>query len=84
MQLLDLWGMCGIPELSQAKVLQLVTLSCVFCMMLAVQSLGVWGADFTKDPIPSTGAWVDICAHAFMSCSCSYLGADEEVLQMGS
>ena len=56
-QLLDLWGMSGIPEHSQAKVLQLITLSCVFCMMLAVQSLGVWGADYTKEPLPSTGAW---------------------------
>ena len=55
-QLLDLWGMCGIPEISQTKVLQLVTLSCAFCLMLAVQSLGVRRADFSKEPLPSTGA----------------------------
>ena len=49
--------MCGIPEISQTKVLQLVTLSRAFCLMLAVQSLGVWRADFSKEPLPSTGAW---------------------------
>ena len=56
-QLLDLWGMRGIAELNQTKAVQLIALSCVFCMMVAVQSLGVWGAKFSKDPLPSTGAW---------------------------
>ena len=61
LQLLELWGMSGLPELSQNKVLNLVTLSCVLCLMLAVQSLGVMGAKFNKEPLPSTGAWELTC-----------------------
>ena len=53
--------MSGLPELSQNKVLNLVTLSCVLCLMLAVQSLGVMGAKFNKEPLPSTGAWELTC-----------------------
>ena len=61
LQLLELWGMLGLPELSQAKVLKLVALSCVLCLMLAAQSLGVMGAKFNKEPLPSTGAWELTC-----------------------
>ena len=57
LQLLELWGMLGLPELSQSKVLKLVALSCVLCLMLAAQSLGVMAAKFAKEPLPSTGAW---------------------------
>ena len=61
LQLLELWGMFGLPELSRTKVLNLVTLSCVLCLMLAVQSLGVMGAKFDKEPLQSAGAWELTC-----------------------
>ena len=67
LQLLELWGMLGLPELSQAKVLKLVALSCVLCLMLAVQSLGATAMKFDKEPLPSTGAWELTCVLA-VSC----------------
>ena len=61
LQLLEVCGMLGLPELSQTMVLKLVALSCVLCLMLAAQSLGVMGAKFDKEPLPSAGAWELTC-----------------------
>ena len=57
LDLLQLWSMQGLPELSQRKVMGLVTLSVVLCAMMAVQSLVVEAKKTSeKEPLEVAGA----------------------------
>ena len=58
LDLLHLWNMHGLPELSQRKVMGLVTMTVVLCAMMAVQSLAVEARKTTdKEPLEVAGAW---------------------------
>ena len=58
LDLLQLWNMQGLPELSQRKLMGLVTLSVVLCAMMAVQSLVVEAKKTSeKEPLEVAGAW---------------------------
>ena len=58
LDLLQLWNMQGLPELSQRKVMGLVTLSVVLCAMMAMQSLVAEAKKASeKEPLEVAGAW---------------------------
>ena len=58
LDLMQLWNMQGLPELSQRKVMGLVTLLVVLCAMMAVQSLVAEAKKVpVKEPLEVAGAW---------------------------